>query len=78
MNAETKAVADFLSTEGIHLDIFKIVQETQSDEEAAQQIEDYVTKQGRGPEELYHYFQHDKRDFQQVDWLEIAKTFKSD
>lgn len=78
MNAETKAVADFLSTEGTYIDILAIVQAAQNDEEAAQQIEDYVTKQRRGPEVLYQSFAQDNKDFQNVDWVEVAQAFKSD
>ena len=78
MNAETKAVADFLSTEGTYIDVLTIIQAAQSDEEAAQQIEDYVTKQRRGPTELYQSFAQDNKDFRNVDWLEVAQAFKSD
>ena len=78
MNAETKAVADFLSTEGTYVDILAIMQAAQNDEEAAQHIEDYVTKQRRGPEALYQSFAQDNKDFQHVDWLEVAEAFKSD
>ena len=78
MNAETKAVADFLSTEGTYIDILAIMQAAQSDEEAAQQIEDYVTKQKRAPEALYQSFAQDNNDFQNVAWLEVAQAFKSD
>jgi hypothetical protein len=78
MNAETKAVADFLSAEGTYIDILAIVQAAQNDEEAAQQIEDYVTKQRRGPEALYQSFAQDNIDFQNVDWVEVAQAFKSD
>ena len=78
MNAETKAVADFLSTEGTYGDILAIVQAAQSDAEAAQQIEDYVTKQSRAPEALYQSFAQDNNDFQKVVWLEVAQAFKSD
>lgn len=78
MNAETKAAADFLSTESTYTDILSIVQEAQSDEQAAQQIENYVTKQRRGPKELYQSFERDNGDFRDVDWVEVAKAFKSD
>lgn len=78
MNTETRTVADFLSTEGTYTDIFTFVQEAQSDEQAAEQIENYVIKQRRGPEELYQSFERDNGDFRNVDWIEIAKTFKSD
>ena len=78
MNAETKAMADFLSTEGTYIDILTIMQAAQSDEEAAQQIENYVTKQRRGPEALYQSFAQDNKDFRNVDWVEVAQAFKSD
>ncbi len=78
MNAETKAVADFLSTEGIYIDILTIIQTAQNDEEAAQQIENYVTDQRRGPTELYQSFAQDDKDFRNVDWVEVAQAFKSD
>ncbi len=78
MNAETKTVADFLSTEGTYVDILAIMQSAQNDEEAAQQIEDYVTRQKRGPEALYQSFAQDNNDFQNVNWMEVAVAFKSD
>ena len=78
MNAETKAVADFLSTEGTYTPIFTIVQEAQSDEQAAQQIEDYVVQQRRGPDELYQSFAKDKKDFGDINWIEIVRAFKAD
>jgi hypothetical protein len=78
MNAETKAAADFLSTEGTYINILTIVQEAQSDELAAQQIENYVIKQRRGPEELYQSFERDNRDFRNVDWVEVVQAFKTD
>jgi hypothetical protein len=78
MNVETKAVADFLSTEGTYTNILTILQEAQSDEQAAQQIENYVIKQRRGPAELYQSFERDNRDFRNVDWVEVAQAFKTD
>lgn len=78
MNAETKAIADFLSTEGTYIDVLAIVQAAQNDEEAAQQIEDYVINQRRGPEALYQSFAQDDKDFRNVDWVEVAQAFKSD
>lgn len=78
MNAETKEVADFLSTEGTYIDVLAIIQAAQNDEEAAQQIEDYVINQRRGPTELYQSFVQDDKDFRNVDWLEVAQAFKSD
>ncbi|MGI9059811.1 MAG: hypothetical protein ACR2H5_14670 [Ktedonobacteraceae bacterium] len=78
MNAETKAIADFLSTEGTYIDVLTIVQAAQNDEEAAQQIEDYVINQRRGSEALYQSFAQDDKDFRNVDWLEVAQAFKSD
>jgi hypothetical protein len=78
MNVETKAVADFLSTEGSYTPILTIVQEAQSDEQAAQLLEDYVLQQRRGPEELYQHFERDNKDFGDVDWIAIVQTFKAD
>jgi len=78
MNAETKAVADCLSAEGIYIDILTIVQAAPGDEVAAQQIADYVTQQRRGPQELYQSFAQDSYDFQNVDWIEVVQAFKSD
>lgn len=78
MNQETKAVADFLSSPETYTDILTIVQEAQSDEYAATQIENYVTMQRRGPQELYQHFAEENGDFRNVDWIEIVQVFKSD
>ena len=78
MNPETKAVADFLSDPGTYPDILTIIQDAQSDEQAAEQIENFVTIQRRGPEELYQHFAQENSDFHSVDWMEIVQTFKTD
>jgi hypothetical protein len=78
MNPETKAVADFLSSPETYTDILTIVQDAQSDEQAAEQIENYVITQRRGPQELYQHFAEDNGDFQNVDWVAVAQDFKSD
>lgn len=78
MNTETKAVADFLSGKETYTDIFTMVQNAQSDEQVAQQIEDYVIKQRRGPQELYQYLEQNDSDVQNIDWVAVAQTFKSD
>ena len=78
MNPETKAVADFLSSPEIYNDILTVMQEAQSDEQAAEQIENYVITQRRGPEELYQHFAQENSDFRNVDWIEIVQTFKTD
>ncbi|MEO8970817.1 MAG: hypothetical protein ABI406_04355 [Ktedonobacteraceae bacterium] len=78
MNPETKAVADFLSSPETYTDILTIVQEAESDEQAAERIENYVTEQRRGPEELYQHFAQENSDFCNVDWIGIVQTFKSD
>jgi hypothetical protein len=78
MNPETKAVEDFLSNPETYSDILTIIQDAQSDEQAAEQIENYVTTQRRGPEELYQYLSQENVDFHNVDWIEIVQSFKSD
>lgn len=78
MNAETKVVADCLSTEGTYVEVLAIVQAVASDEVAAQQIADYVTQQRRGPKELYQSFAQNNYNFQNVDWIEVAQAFTSD
>jgi hypothetical protein len=78
MNPETKAVADLLSSPGTYTDILTIIQDAQSDEQAAEQIENYVITQRRGPEELYQHFAQENSDFRGVDWIEIVQAFKSD
>ena len=78
MNPETKAVADFLSSPEIYTDILTIMQEAQSDEQAAEQIENYVTTQRQGPKELYQHFAQENSDFSSVNWIEIVQAFKSD
>ncbi len=71
-------MANFLSIEGTHADIFTIVQEAQSDEQAAQQIQDYVIQQRKGPPELYQHFEQGGGDLGNVDWVAVAQAFKSD
>lgn len=78
MNPETKAVADFLSSPEIYTEILTIMQEAQSDEQAAEQIKNFVTTQRRGPAELYQHFAQENSDFRNVDWLEIVQAFKTD
>ncbi|MDQ2715037.1 MAG: hypothetical protein M3Z08_09030 [Chloroflexota bacterium] len=78
MNTETKDVTDFLSIEGTHADIFTIVQEAPDDEQAAQQIQDYVLQQRKGPPELYQHFEQGGGDLGNVDWVVVAQAFKSD
>lgn len=78
MNQDTRAVADFLSSPETYTDILTIVQDAQSDEQAAEQIKNYVTMQRRGPKELYQYFAEGNGDLQSVDWVAVAQDFKSD
>ncbi len=78
MNPETRAVADFLSSPETYTDILTIIQDAQSDEQAAEQVENYVITQRRGPKELYQHFAQENADFHNVDWVAVAQDFKSD
>lgn len=78
MNPDTTAVADFLSSPETYQDILTIVQQASDDEQAAQQIEAYVTEQRRAPQELYQHFAEGNADIRNVDWLAVVQAFKSD